>query len=230
MSDLIPQQKREISVSKPRGLEEEIDRQDILIPRAKKLEAMSPEATDGIGKPGQIINSITKEVCPEKFIPIFFFKQWIRFNPRKDSDPGFVKEFGPGEMIYRTNDARDERLKLDGVWRGSEPPYATAFLNFFSVFEGQSVPTIISFCNTSYKAGKTLLSLISFSNEDMFRRKYSLTTKKTQNDQGTFFVLETKVAGKPTDEEFAQCESLYNSFRGKDLEVHQEQEVSSVPF
>lgn len=216
--------------SQGRGFEEPIDRSDILIPRAKKIEAMSPEAEEGIPQ-GSIINSITKEILPENFIPVFFFKNWIRFNPRDKSKPGFDQSFGPGDIIYRTNDASDERLKSDGVWQGDTAPLATAFLNFFSIFEGVEVPIIVSFCNTNYKSGKTLLSLARFAGGDMFARKYKLTAKSKQNDLGKFFVLNVAMAGKPTDEEYKLAERYYNDFRGKDIQVHEEEpEKTEVPF
>lgn len=217
---------------KPRGFEEETDRSDLLIPRAKKLEQMSPEVSDGDMKAGQIINSVTGEELPEKFIPIFFFKQWIRFNPRDSKSPDYNSEFGPGDIVWRSSDPNDPRVQEEGRWIGDQPPKATAFLNFFSLFEGQEMPIIVSFCNTSYKAGKTLLSLAKFTGGDMFGKKYSLTTKKTQNDLGTFYVMNVKLAGLPTDEEFKKAETFYDSFRGKDIQVHAEEEqaTTKVPF
>lgn len=216
--------------TKPRGFEEPIDRNDLLIPRAKKLESLSPEVTDDSMTPGLIINSVTKEVLPEEFTPIFFFKQWIRFNPRKDTDRGYDSSFGPGDIIYRTNNANDPRLQTDGNWEGQNPPLATAFLNFFSLFKGVDFPVIVSFCNTNYKTGKTLLSLAQFTGGDMFSKTYKLTTKKTKNDQGTFYVFDVKLSGNTDSETLKRCIALYDSFRSKDLEVHQEQEQDKVPF
>jgi len=209
-----------------RGFEEPIDRSDILIPRAKKIEALSPEVKDGT-QPGKIINSITKEELPENFIPVFFFKNWIRFNPRKKEHPGYDPNYEKGAIIYRTSDPTDDRLKNDGVWNGDTPPLATAFLNFFSLFEGVTIPIIVSFCNTSYKSGKTLLSLARFSGGDMFSRKYKLTTKSRQNDSGDFYVLNVAMQGKPTDAEYALAEKYYTDFRGKDIQVHEEEEETT---
>lgn len=222
MSDLVKKQDNALMNTKARGFEDNIDNSDLIIPRAKKLEAMSPELQDeGLTlKAGQIINSVTKEVLPEEFIPVFFNKTWIKFDPKTR------------DMVYRTNDPDDSRLVEDSKWHGDEPPQATAFLNFFSFFPGVSMPIIVSFCNTSYKTGKQLLSLARFSGGDMFGRKYKLTTKKTQNDKGTFYVLDVKLAGTPTAEELSFCETLYQNFRGKDIQVHEEtvEDDTKTPF
>ena len=77
MSDLVKQTEKHLATqaARPRGLENSTDRSDLIIPRAKKIEAMSPEMQDpallkaGI-HPGVIINSVTKEVLPERFIPV----------------------------------------------------------------------------------------------------------------------------------------------------------------
>lgn len=217
----------------PRGFEEETDSSDLLIPRAKKLEALSPEMQedDTELKQGDIINSITLEVLPEEFIPVFFFKQWIRFNPRDVKSPDYNKDFGPGDIVYRTNNSTDPRLVEDAKWIDDKPPKATAFLNFLSYFPGQAMPIIVSFCNTSYKTGKTLLTLAKFTGGDMFSKKYSLKTVKTKNDQGTFHVLKIKLAGIPEKEDYARALELYDALRGKDIKVHQENEqTTSVPF
>lgn len=224
-------EKQQTALTKPRGFEDPIDRNDLLIPRVKKLEQMSPEVIDGDLKAGQIINSITQEILPKEFIPIFFFKQWIRFNPRDTKSDQFDASFGPGDIIYRTDDSSDERLKTDGVWNGDTPPKATAFLNFLSYFPGQEMPIVVSFCNTSYKSGKKLLSLTKFAGGDMFSKKYELSCKKTQNDKGTYHVLDVKLSGVPEDQDFKKCEAFFNSFRSKDIQVHQENEESEkVPF
>ncbi|WP_348260365.1 hypothetical protein, partial [Salmonella enterica] len=66
-----------------RGFESGITQEDLIIPRAKLIQALSPEITEGLGvRPGDIINSLTKEVLPDEFIPVFMFKNFIRFNPR----------------------------------------------------------------------------------------------------------------------------------------------------
>lgn len=231
MSDLVKQSQQHLANqnSKPRGLENSTDRSDLIIPRAKKIEAMSPEMSDtellkaGI-HPGVIINSITKEILPEKFIPVSYFKQWIRFNANKEGDRGWVDGYGPRDVIYNTIDKNDIRLSTDAVWDGDLPPVTTTFLCFLALFEGQEMPIILSFGGTNFKTGKTLLSLATFKGGDLFSNKYKLTTKKKSNEMGSWFVFDVSYSGKAEGEEYAKAESLYETFKPQEAKIHIEDE------
>ena len=229
MNDLTANQNKQLAslTGQARGLEQATDRNDLILPRAKKIEQMSPEMQDpellkGGIHPGVIINSITKEILPEKFIPVIFFKQWIRFNANKESDRGWVSGFGPRDIVYITQDKSDARLATDGVWDGDLPPLATTFLNFICLFDGYDVPIITSFGGTNFKSGKTLLSLATFKGGDLFSNKYRMTTKKRQNDMGHWFTLEVAFDSKVSGGEYAKCEQLYESFKIKNVQVHTE--------
>ena len=125
--EVVKKDETALDPKKPRGFEDNITKEDLVIPRAKLLQALSPEVVEGEGKPGQIINSLTKEALPEIFIPCFFFSQWIRFNPRNPKDEDFDSTFGAGEIIWRSEDPHDSRVQQQGKWRGDKPPLATKF-------------------------------------------------------------------------------------------------------
>lgn len=234
MTDLVKQAKNHLEgiPNKPRGLENSTDRNDLIIPRAKKIEAMSPEMSDpellksGI-HPGVIINSITKEIMPEKFIPVSYFKQWIRFNANKDGDRGWVDGYGPRDIIYNTQNKDDIRLTTDSVWDGDLPPLATTFLCFLALFEGQDIPVILSFGGTNFKTGKTLLSLATFKGGDLFSNKYRLTTKKKTNEMGSWFVFDVTFSGKADGEEYKKAEMIYESFKPEAAKIHEDTEPGS---
>jgi len=234
MTDLVKQANQHLAAqnTKPRGLENSTDRSDLIIPRAKKIEAMSPEMSDpellkaGI-HPGVIINSITKEILPEKFIPISYFKQWIRFNANKEGDRGWVSGYGPRDIVYNTQDKNDIRLSTDAVWDGDLPPVTTTFLCFLVLFEGQDIPVVLSFGGTNFKTGKTLLSLATFKGGDLFSNKYKLTTKKKTNEMGSWYVFDVAYAGKAEGDEYQKAEMLYTSFKPEAAKIHEEQEPGS---
>ena len=143
-----------------RGFEGGVDREDLIIPRAKLIQALSPELTEGLEgiKVGSVINSLTKEVLPQEFIPIFTFKNYIRFNPRSKDDPNFDSEFDPGAVIWKSTDPLDPKVKAEAKFGpNGEKPVATTFINFFSYFPGVPMPIIVSFSKTSYKAGQRKL-------------------------------------------------------------------------
>lgn len=210
-----------------RGFEEGIEQEDLIIPRAKLIQALSPEMQEGLEgiKVGSIINSLTKELLPVEFIPVFSFKNYIRFNPRSKDDPNFDSDFEPGAMIWRSADPSDPKvLEETKFGPNGEKPLATTFLNFFSYFPGVMMPVIISFSKTSYRTGKQLLSLGRFCGGDMFSKKYRLTSQMETNDIGTYAVLKVTPAGDVAAENFAICEKLWNEFSGKakDIQVHEE--------
>ena len=234
MTDLVKQVNQHLATQKasPRGLENSTDRSDLIIPRAKKIEAMSPEMQDtellkaGV-HPGVIINSITKEILPTTFVPVSYFKQWIRFNANKEGDRGWVPGYGPRDVIYNTQNKDDIRLSTDAIWDGDLPPVTTTFLCFLALFEGQDVPVVISFGGTNFKTGKTLLSLATFKGGDLFSNKYKLTTKKKSNEMGSWFVYDVAFAGKVDGEEYSKAEAMYEAFKPAEAKIHDENEPGS---
>jgi len=214
-------------VSPKRGFEAGVDQGDLIIPRAKLIQALSPEmqeGTDGI-KVGSIINSLTKRVLPEEFIPVFSFKNFIRFNPRSKDDPNFNTAHDPGAVMWKTSDPHDP-LVIEQTRFGDngEKPLATTFLSFFSYFPGVPMPVIVSFSKTSYRTGKQLLSLCRFSGGDMFSRRYRLTSQMETNDIATYAVLRVSPLGEAEGRDLALCESLWNDYSGKtqNIQVHEE--------
>lgn len=208
-----------------RGLEERPDQGDFEIPRAKLLQALSPEVQDpGLTlKQGQIINSLTKDTLPAEFIPVFRMpSNWIRFNPRKKDDPNFDSDYGLGDVIWRSSDPSDPRVIEQGQFGAKgEPPKATKFLNFFCLFPGVDMPIVVSFSKTSFKAGKHFNSLIQFSTGDMFSKKYRLASKQVTTGAGTYFVLTVEKVGETSINEFGIAEVLYKEFftKREDLRV-----------
>jgi len=205
---------KEEQMMKPsrRGFEDPIDQSDLIIPRAKLLQALSPEVAEGDKKAGQLINNITSELLPDKFVPIFVYLEWFRFNARDKGAPGYDSNFDLGALIWRTRDHNDPRTKEAEFGPNGEKPIANRVLQFFSVFENQDMPVVIGFSSTSYKAGKKLLSLCKFTGGDMFSKKYSLTSKHVKNDKGSYYVLEVAPAGLASEEEFKKAEIFWDSF------------------
>lgn len=210
---------------------DDVDNTDLIIPRAKLIQAMSPEMKDRDldVKPGMIINSLTKEELPETFIPLFMFKNFIRFNAKNKDLPGFDSAYEPGAIIWRSSDHRDPKVIAETAWVGDNKPLATTFMNFLSWFPGSAMPIILSFSKTSYKAGKDLVSLAKFTGGDMFSRQYKLTSvEKTSPAGDTYNVLKVAAAGKATDEDYKFCEALWKDYapKAKDIIVHDENETT----
>jgi hypothetical protein len=214
-----------------RGFEDGSDNEDIIIPRAKLLQAMADELSDRDFKKanptvgvGSIINSLTKEVLGEEFIPIFKFKEYVRFNGRSASDRGYVESAVAGAFLWKTRNAADQRVVAEAQFGpNGEPPLAITVMNFFALFPGCSMPVIIPFSKSSYGAGKQLFTLTRMLGGDMFSRKYRLISDMESNDKGTYAVLKVQSAGMASPEEFATAEALWQEFAQKtEIKVHDE--------
>ncbi len=213
-----------------RGFEMKIDRADLIIPRGKLLQALSPEVAERGMKAGQIINSLTAEVLPSRMIPIFCFKNYFRFNPRKREDPHFLSEYAPGALIWRSANPDDPKvLEETQFGQNGELPAAMTCLNFFSLFLDVPMPIIVSFSKTSYRAGKQLLSLARFCGGDMWSRAYQLTASLQNTDKGTYYVLNVSTLGASTDAERTQAEAWWKAFSDKatEIKVHDDENVDA---
>ena len=216
-----------------RGFEEPIDQSDLVIPRAKLVQPTSAEATDPKStlRGGALINSLTKEILQPTFVPLFYFKEYLRFNARKPDQPGWDPAFAPGKLMWRTRDGNDQRvLEQCAFGPGGEIPIAMTTLNFFSLFTDSAMPLILSFGKTSYGAGKSLLSLAKFRGGAMFSRQYKLSILPMKNDKGDFFVLKVDPAGDCDAETFAAAESYFAQFgmKRETLKTHIEEEAEVV--
>lgn len=212
-----------------RGLNNQnYDTSDLIIPRAKLCQAMTPEVIERPKdfSPGMIIDNLELTELPSEFIPISQSKNWIRFNPRKKSDNGFDPAYEPGALIWSSDDPLDPKVVEQSKWGADgEPPLATGFLNFFGYFVGHYTPVVVSFSKTSYKAGKKLLSLAVFSGGDLFSRKYKITSKQTTQDGNTFFIYDVAPAGVVSEDEFKICEDWYNMFQSRNIKIHDEESM-----
>lgn len=213
-----------------RGFEEKTEREDLIIPMVKLTQSLSPEVVDGKAKPGMLINSLTKAQLPEFIIPIFKFTTWIKWNPRNKDDDNFDPNLQPGAMIWRTTDPNDPRTEEAKFGPNGEKPIANKIINFMSYFPGEDMPLITTFSKTSFKAGRKLISLASFSAGPMFSKKYKLFSKKESGDAAPYYILEVEPAGKVTDEEFKMAEDYYNMFKRDEakFQIHEELNPSDV--
>ena len=201
-----------------------------LVSVALSPELQGDDASDRDLKQGFIINSLTKEILPAEFVPIFIGYNWIKFNPRKTDDPKFDPNYEPGAIIHRTSDPNDPIVLAEGKWgEDGSAPTITKFINVFAQFIGEPMPVILSFAKTSFKAGRTLISLCAFTsgNGKIFANKYRLVSKKATTKGFNYFVYKTEPAGPVDEATFKQAAELYHTWHGKDFRVHEEETVAS---
>ena len=230
---LAKKEKNEIAKSeKPRGFEEPTNQEDLILPRVKLLQALSPEVQDEGMKQGTIINGLTKQPVSEHFVPIYKRTNWVRFNSRNTKDPSFDSNYEPGAFIWSSSDPNDARVVTEGSFGpNGERPLATKFITFLCLFEGDDSPVLLSFSNTSLRAGRQLLSMASFGGGDMFSKKYKLASYKEVKNNNQYYVLKVTAAGKATDEEYKKASEMWEKFSGKEIDHSpSDPNEGSVPF
>jgi len=219
------------------GFEGDTDQDELVIPRAKLIQAMADEMSDKELKAmykendfeplgvGSIINSLTKEPVPTEFIPVFRYYEYMKFNPRDQRDPAFDQNHPAGALIWRTNDSNDPRVAETQWGENGEKPTAQKCLNFFAYFPAIDMPLIITFSKSNYNFGRQLLTALRLSKRSMFEKKFKLTSDMKSNDQGTFAVLKVRQTNDPTAEEIAVARQLHADFamKVKDIKAHEEE-------
>lgn len=214
------QQATELATSNeaPMGFEDE-EASDMIVPRVKVIQTLSPEAKERIAEEGDILNSLTKEKLNGKtFIPVFKFNNHVDWRDRsegggikciaRDGKQGVMSDGTP--LIC----ASCKRCEFDNTKQGKESlPKCTKYINFFGFFAGERMPIILSFAKTSYNEGKKLYSLAKVTMQNMWNYGYALHEKKQAKGGNEWFICVPSPAGATdaADREFGL--TLYKLYR-----------------
>lgn len=200
------------------GLATNIEASDIRLPRIELTQALSSAVQDGTHKQGTLINYITKQElkAPVVFVPVYIFKSAILWRPRAEG----------GGIVYKTQDFTDPQVRKDIEWSGDQKPKATLYINAVCKVEGEDMPLVASFCNTSLKAGTNLLSMVALSGT-AWNYSYVLTPVKTQNNQGTFFKLDVKMHKPTTAEQRTAAAMLYQQVSAVSIDTDYEGDTTT---
>ena len=199
------------------------EQSDLIIPIAKLFQGNPTEADKyPEARGGQVINSLTQDLLEGSFVPIFKRTEVVKFNGKKVGDDDFDPAYKPGALIWKTSDPNDPKWKCGDWGENGEKPTAMRCMNFLCLFEGQPMPLLLRFSRTSYRAGKTLLSLAQFSGGNMFDRKYKLGSKKEDSDGNIYYIFTVQPIGESSDEQRAQADLLYDSLCKSELKAHDE--------
>jgi len=217
----------------PLGFEDD-DANDMIIPRVKVIQTLSPERKDKIANEGDIINSLTKDKLNGKvFIPVFKFNNNIWWRDRSDGGGirCIARDGKLGTMSDGTNlvCASCKRCEFDNTKQGKESlPTCTKYINFFGFFAGERMPVILSFAKTSYNEGKKLYSLAKVTMQNMWNYGYALNEKLQAKGGNEWFICVPTPAGatEESDRDFGL--SMYKMYRNsiKNLEYDMEDNTS----
>lgn len=216
----------------PMGFENEDDG-DLIIPRIKVVQTLSPERKEKLAEEGDIINSLTKTKLNGKvFVPVFKITSNIYWKDR--SDGGGMQCQSRDGKIGQCSDGTSKMCKVcklnefDNTQTGKAAlPKCTKYINFFGFIQGKHIPIILSFAKTNYNEGRKLYSLAKVTMQNMWNHGYALTEKKVAKAGNEWFIIDTTPVGKTTDEDRAYGMQLFNAFRNADIKYDIEDNTDS---
>lgn len=206
--------------------DESDDAEDLLIPRIKIMQALSPEVSDGKATIGTLINSLSMENVTDKvFVPVCKFNNHILWRDR--SEGGGIKcraadaKHGLQEDGTTKLCAACRKCEFDNTKQGRDAiPTCTKYINFLGFFTDSYAPIILSFSKTNLKEGKQLFSMAKVSRQNIWNFGYKLTSKKRSNNVNSWFVIVPEMAGATTDEQREIGISLYRQFANSMTQVN----------
>lgn len=228
-----PQAITNIDTNVPMGFEDE-EAGDMIIPRVKVIQTLSPERKDKVADEGDIINSLTKEKYNGKvFIPVFKFNNNIDWKDRADGGGirCIARDGKIGEEIdgSRKLCAQCRRCEFDNTKQGRDAaPKCTKYINFFGFFAGERMPIILSFAKTNFNEGKKLYSLAKVTMQNMWNHGYTLDNKKMAKNGNEWFIMVVSPAGPTSEDDRAFAASLYQTYRTTIQQVAMDLEDASV--
>lgn len=211
------------------GHEEALDPDDIEFPRAKVVQFTSEEATTADEKariaPGRFINGTSKVEISPIFIPIYKYKTYTQWNPRKADDPNYDPAYEKGALVFSTHDRHDPRV-MAGINFGpkGEAPKVQQTINVFCLIQGNEIPLLLSFSKSSYRGAKRLNTMLLEAGladkkaglaGDIFANKFKLEFSQQENAGTKYYVMNVVAAGKSSAEEQNTARTWFKFFQNK---------------
>jgi hypothetical protein len=225
MTDLVKKENQAMmdsTNSAPLGFEDD-NEGDMIIPRIKVINALSPERKDKLADEGDIVNSLTVDKLNGKvFIPVFKFNSNIEWKDRADGG-GIRCHARDGKRGFESDGtskicAQCRRNEFDNTKVGREAiPKCTKYINFFGFIQGERMPIILSFSKTNYNEGRKLYSLARVSMQNMWNHGYTLDSKLMAKGGNEWYNIVVAAAGATSDEDRAFGMELFKAFRHSDL-------------
>jgi hypothetical protein len=202
----------------PLGFEDE-EADDIIVPRVKLIQSLSPERRDGTAEEGDIVNSLTKEKYNGRvFVPVFKFNNNVHWIDRADG--GGIRCIARDGKIGEESDGMRKfcsqcRLnEFDNTKKGRDAlPKCTKYINFFGFFAGDRMPIILSFAKTNFNEGKKLYSLAKVTMQNMWNHGYTLESKRMAKNGNEWYIISVAPAGVTDDDDRAFAIAMFQNFR-----------------
>lgn len=206
---------------------EEASNEDLIIPRLKVINALSPERLDGIAEEGMILNTLTQEDCRGKrFIPIKVYYSNIEWNPDRDDEDnrmfctsrdgitGTILDKNAAECGQTRLCKQCRRNQFDNTKSGSEAkPKCTGYMNFLGFFSDSPLPVVISFSRTNYNEGRKFLSLAKSLRTSLWSYAYTFDSKQVTKGKNRWYNITVTLSEATTQEEREIASAFFMTYR-----------------
>lgn len=232
-----------------------IDQSDLIIPRIKLLQALSPEIQDfETARPGNFWHSVASEMLGKelRIIPILLRKSFVLWAPRGD-DRGILArandgvhwdppnmEFrvrpkgSPGEVVWKTAETVDKSgLAEFGTSIPGDPkspPAASLTYNILVLVAGKTEmgPALLLNTRSAVRPAKDLISKVTARrNVPSFAQVYRMVVKEDKGPQGPFFNYGYASDGFATEEEFRLGKDIFDNYQDKTFRASDEDDEES---
>lgn len=212
---------------------EDANNDDVIIPRLKVINALSPERQDGIAEEGMILNTLTQEdVRDKRFIPVKVFYSNIEWNPDRNAEDNriFCNSRDGITGIVLNTDASDKgctknckackRNQFDNTKTGdAAKPKCTAYMNFLGFFADNPMPVVISFARTNYNEGRKFLSIAKSLRKSLWAFAYTFDSKQIVKGKNRWYNIVVSMQDATTPEEQAIAVGIFQTMQVADLNI-----------
>jgi len=206
---------------------ENIDSEDIIVPRIMLMQAMSELVSDGHASLGQYIDSLNKDRViaeKDKTFDVIVFGSDKKIMVNKNNEFEGFEDYTP-DYVYEEVDAGGNVVNRNLL---------TQFyvLLVSDIEAGEAFPYVLSFTKTSTKEGKKLATLIkklSMFKKPSAAKVFTIGSKQESNDKGKWFVPTVAMGRDSTSEEMSQAYDFYkalmqtNNFKVDDSDIKKEE-------
>jgi hypothetical protein len=212
---------------------EEVESNDIILPRIDVIQAISPQIKKNDPKliagaeAGMLFNTLTSELYPAKgitFVPVLFRKEWVAFKDRKKG--GGFKGAWPFKQEAEAKAAVAAMEDADDI----ELLESHNHIGFVLKADGTKEQAVISCTKSKIKFSRKLNSLVTLAGADRFAKAYVVMPVEATNQSGDdYYTFDAKTLGYVSKEIYEEAEAAYEILKDRNVSTNHDQDAESEP-
>lgn len=203
---------------------------DIAVPRLTVLQGLSPQVSDGLGKPGTLfVTGLNRDLGRElEIVPLLRNRTRMRWRPL-DEGGGIICQSFDSKTGVGDPGGDCERCPM-AVWRSSKPPLCDVYENVIVALRADEdwVPVALSGARTKLKAMKDLNTLFMaemLKKRPLFMKSYVIRVIDKMNKAGLKYYNFRVMPGNNNQvlpaAEIEKAQRLYDMIKHRTLNIQQ---------